>query len=142
MMVNIDYSKGYAEVLEIINAMPKRDYNRIPSKYIEYLEENADRSVNFQYNIAVPFDKQEISDEAKDVLAVIYRLFLDDEENKKKLSEIDRELVQNFKEINANKVKFEEQAKYKQLTKTAIMVVKKQSLIKRIFNKVKKWFGF
>ena len=141
-MVNIDYSKGYAEVLEIINAMPKKDYNRIPSKYIEYLEENADRSVNFQYNIAVPFDKQEISDEAKDVLAVIYRLFLADEENKKKLSEIDRELVQNFKEINANKVKFEEQAKYKQLTKTAIMVVKKQSLIKRIFNKVKKWFGF
>ena len=135
-MINIDYSKGYAEVLEIINAMPKRDYNRIPSKYIEYLEENADRSVNFQYNIAVPFDKQEISDEAKDVLAVIYRLFLADEENKKKLSGIDRELVQNFKEINANKVKFEEQAKYKQLTKTAIMVVKKQSLIKRIFNKV------
>ena len=78
-MINSNYSKAYSEVLEIISALSRIEYNKIPIKYIEYLEENADRSEGF---------------------------------------------------------------KYRQLTKTAIMVVKKPTLFKRFVNKLKKWFRF
>ena len=47
-MINSDYSKAYSEVLEIISALPRSEYNKIPIKYIEYLEENADRSECFR----------------------------------------------------------------------------------------------
>ena len=50
-MINSNYSKAYSEVLEIISVLPKSEYNKIPVKYIEYLEENADRSEGFKYNI-------------------------------------------------------------------------------------------
>ena len=88
-MINSDYSKAYSEVLEIISALPRSEYNKIPIKYIEYLEENADRSEGFKYNIGLPFDRQNVSEEAKDVLSVIYRLFLADNETKKHLSSVD-----------------------------------------------------
>jgi len=40
-MINSDYSKAYSEVLEIISVLPRSEYNKIPVKYIEYLEENS-----------------------------------------------------------------------------------------------------
>nr|MBB1522521.1 hypothetical protein [Clostridiales bacterium] len=89
-MINSDYSKAYSEVLEIISVLPRSEYNKIPVKYIEYLEENADKSRNFKYNIGLSFDKQNISNEAKDVLSVIYRLFLADNQTKKYLSDVDK----------------------------------------------------
>ena len=55
-MINSDYSKAYSEVLEIISVLPRSEYNKIPVKYIEYLEENADKSKNFKYNIGLSFD--------------------------------------------------------------------------------------
>ena len=45
-MINSDYSKAYSEVLEIISVLPRSEYNKIPVKYIEYLEENADKILN------------------------------------------------------------------------------------------------
>ena len=59
-MINSNYSKAYSEVLEIISALSRIEYNKIPIKYIEYLEENADRSEGFKYNIGLPFDKQNV----------------------------------------------------------------------------------
>lgn len=141
-MINSDYSKAYSEVLEIISALPRSEYNKIPIKYIEYLEENADRSEGFKYNIGLPFDRQNVSEEAKDVLSVIYRLFLADNETKKYLSNVDRGLISDIKKCNENEIRKEEEPKYRQLTKTAIMVVKKPTLFKRFVNKLKKWFRF
>ena len=103
-MINSDYSKAYSEVLEIISALPRSEYNKIPIKYIEYLEENADRGEGFKYNIGLPFDRQNVSEEAKDVLSVIYRLFLADNETKKHLSSVDRGLISDIKKCNENEI--------------------------------------
>lgn len=141
-MINSDYNKAYSEVLEIISVLPKSEYNKIPVKYIEYLEENADKSKNFKYNIGLSFDKQNVSDEAKDVLSVIYRLFLADNQTKKYLSDVDKGLMVDIKKCDDGALKKADEPKYRQLTKTAIMVVKKPSLLKRFVNKLKKWFHF
>ena len=68
-----NYSSAYSEVLEVLKYLPKEDYDKIPSKTIDLLEANCDENSDFVYNIALPFDKQNISKEAKSILALLYR---------------------------------------------------------------------
>ena len=74
-MENIDYAEAYTEVLEVLKYIPIEDYNKIPKKFITFMEENCDEKSSFKYNIALPFDKQGLSDKAKNVLALISKLF-------------------------------------------------------------------
>lgn len=71
-----NYSIAYAEVLEVLKYISLEDYNKIPQKYITFLEENADENCLFEYNVALPFDKQNISGDAKNVLGMIFRLYI------------------------------------------------------------------
>lgn len=64
-------SKACSEVLDILKYVPMEDYQKIPDELINRLYENADGDSNFAYNIAVPFSEQEISPEAKKILAEI-----------------------------------------------------------------------
>lgn len=76
-MINTNnFEKAYSEVLEILKYIPLNDYNKIPQKYIKHLEENCDENSEFVYNVALPFDKQEISENAKDILGMILKLFI------------------------------------------------------------------
>ena len=71
-----DYSRAYSEVVEILKYLPKNDYDKIPSSFINYLEKNKDEKYTFVYNLAIPIEKQDISHEAKIVLALIYSICL------------------------------------------------------------------
>lgn len=73
-MKDIDYAEAYAEVLEVLNYIPMEDYNKIPKKFITFMEENYDEKSSFKYNIALPFEKQGLSDKAKNILALISKL--------------------------------------------------------------------
>ena len=64
------------------------------------------------------------------------------EKCKKYLSDVDKGLMVDIKKCDDGALKKADEPKYRQLTKTAIMVVKKPSLLKRFVNKLKKWFHF
>lgn len=89
-MTNLKYYEGYTEVLEVLKYVSIDNYNKIPKKFITYMEENCSENYDFKYNIALPFEKQGLSEVAKNILAMIYRLFWADEEKKKELSEKDK----------------------------------------------------
>ena len=83
-MTNLEnYDEAYAEVLEVLKYISLEDYNKIPKQYIEFMEENCDENCSFAYNIALPFEKQEISNKAKDILGMIVLLFIISTEQKK-----------------------------------------------------------
>lgn len=44
-MITKEYAEAYSEVLEILNHIPKADYNKVPSNMIELFTTNY--SVNF-----------------------------------------------------------------------------------------------
>lgn len=66
-----DYSEAYSEVLEVIKYLPKEDYDKIPPKFINFLYSNFDEKSDFRYNIALPFEKQNLSEKAKVILAML-----------------------------------------------------------------------
>ena len=83
-MAKIDnYEEAYAEVIEVLNYIPMNEYKKIPKKYIIFMEENCSENSSFIYNIALPFEKQNISDTAKNILGMIFRLFVIEQSKKK-----------------------------------------------------------
>ena len=99
-MKNLDYGIAYAEVLEVLKYVSLDDYNKIPKKYITFLEENSDENSTFTYNTAIPFKKQEISDDTKNILAMLYRLFWASEIEKAEFRKADRFEEQKRIELN------------------------------------------
>ena len=92
-MDSVYYGDSYAEVLAILLIVSTDELENIPIKYIEFMESNASEDCNFKYDIGLSFDKQDISESAKDILSVIYEEFLsnssnDDQEKLKRLDEV------------------------------------------------------
>jgi hypothetical protein len=83
-----DYNKACTEVIEILKLLPKSEYEKIPSKEIEYYIENSDKEYNFKLDLNKPIFEQEISRTAYAILVSIYRSFFLNAEKKKVLEEI------------------------------------------------------
>ncbi len=99
-MKNLDYGIAYAETLEVLQYIPIEAYNKIPKTFIRFMEENCDENSEFTYNIAIPFEKQKLSDDTKNILAMLYRLFWATESEKVELRKDDELEIQKRKELN------------------------------------------
>ena len=143
-----NYDEAYSEVIEVLNYIPIEDYNKIPKKYITFMEENCDENSNFAYNIALPFEKQDISDLAKDILGAIFRLFIISDTKKEELNIKDSEM-KNMEEIE-KQIKYNPDNIFKKdkvvdnqiennQTKE-IVNIKKENIFSKILNFLKKIF--
>lgn len=138
------YSVAYAEVLEVLKYISLDDYEKIPQKYITFMEENADENSLFEYNVAVPFDKQDISEDAKNVLAMLFRLFIIADDKKQELSKNDAMIEENYqKEI---KEKYDPDNLFKKSNvenvkkEVALVEVKKEKWYQKILTFFRKLF--
>ena len=61
-------NRAYTEVLKILEQIPKKDYDKIPSSVINEMLQNYDEKYEFEYNLAVPYSEQDISEEARQIL--------------------------------------------------------------------------
>lgn len=143
-----DYADAYSEVLEVLKYIPKSDYEKIPIATIQLLEANSNEKSEFTYNLALPFDKQNISKDAKIILAILYRNCWIKEEGKAKLKQKEREHIKAIEKekrekYNPNKI-FENREKVivKQLEQKHYLTVK-QKWYNNIFSKIRNFFkGF
>lgn len=139
----VNYNEAYAEVIEVLNYIPLEDYKRIPEKYITFLKENSDENNTFTYNVALPFEKQEISDTAKNILAMIFRLFIITKEKKEELTIKDKKqeekIIKNTEKFfKKNTIKQKENI---QEQNEKALIEKRESIIKKIWNKIKSIIG-
>lgn len=142
-MINVDnYEEAYAEVIEVLNYIPMNDYKKIPKKYITFMEENCSETSTFVYNIALPFDKQDISDTAKNILGMIFRLFIIDQSQKEELNNKEQK-IKKQQELE-NYIKYNPDNLFKNDLKTndntfeqeGSLVEAKEPLFKKILNKI------
>lgn len=70
-----EYGDVYNEVLEVLKYVPEQDYKKIPTNFIDFLESNRDEKNDFVYNLGLPLEKQNLSREAKTILAIICKLY-------------------------------------------------------------------
>ena len=144
MEIPKEYSIAYTQVLEIIKYLEPEEYDRIPKEKIELYEENKAKNYEFELDITKELEEQ-ITEEAK---AVISNLFVDyiatNEDRQEVLEEYNRQIFEEERkkqEVKLNSL-FENKQKPIQPKEeqTQIIPVKKENIIMKIINKIKRIF--
>lgn len=147
-MIDETYRNSFKEVYEILENTENELLSKIPTEFINFLKNNMNKNyqTNIKYNISI--DKQPLLKETEAILSLIYRSYWATDEEKKEFE------ITNKKELinNENNKKEEYQGKdiyklfeerkniNKVTTDNSLMIVKKENLLKRFFNKILKIF--
>lgn len=141
--------EAFTEVNEIIKMMPDELVNKIPTKFLEMIEE--ERDTQYNPNIQEPLEKQKLRNETIIILGLIYRDFLCTTEQRKKLQEKDardlqeakRELEEELRQkynpddIFKNKKPINKEQEEQE---KAMVVIEEERWYQKIFNLIKNLF--
>lgn len=142
------YAKAYTEVLEIIKYLPSEEYKRIPKEKIIFYENNKDNSYNYNFDSTKSLNEQEVSREARAIIVSLFRDFFCTPIQKEKLQKMllnneqkyQEELRKKYNPDNLFKNKKEEKVEEYIVTNETTMIEYKESILKKIINKIKKIF--
>ena len=145
MIKKENYSKAYTEILKIIEYLPDSEYQKIPQKLIEELNENSDKEYFFDIQSEEDFEKKELLKETEYIIYVLYRNYLSDEEEREQLiqlekkahndSEENKRMKYNPNDIFKNKDKKVNDSNEK-ISNVVAMPQNNESLFKKLWSKI------
>lgn len=148
-MIKIQKNKAYAQVLEILNYIKIEDYYKIPKELICALEINKDKDTKFQYNQDKDFLDQNVSQEAKLILAIFFKRYWATDKQKEKIrvyeinkiAEIEAEkkkiYPQNIMTDEIAREKIEEKIEEKQ---NQLAIINKKNWFQKLLHKLRTTF--
>lgn len=125
--MNTVYQKAFKEVLVILEQTQKSETKKIPSQFIELMQENASKNYEPKISNQKELKEQKLSKEAKAILSILYRRYILEEKE-----EIE------FQEIMDKNIKFQEKKQEEKLW--CVVVPKKENIFKRFFKRIKRLF--
>ena len=136
--MNID-KKVFSEVYDIIYHMEKNLYNKIPKQFIHFIKENKEDNyiVNIDYSKSI--NEQELLQQTRVMLSLIYRDYLCDEEERQELIEKDKKELKRIEERIREKYNPDEIFKNKkQENDNKLPIeVKRKNLLEKIIEFIK-----
>lgn len=144
IMIDEIYKNSFKEVYDILENTEDELVSKIPDKFMNFLKENMNPNYKTNINKDEELDKQHLLKETEAILSLIYRSYWATEEDKKEFSQKDKqELIEKEEkrreQYPVNDI-YEVFAKRKNINNITVdnnlMVIKKESFIKRIFNKI------
>lgn len=144
IMIDEIYKNSFKEVYDILENTEDELVSKIPTKFMNFLKENMNPNYKTNINKDEELDKQHLLKETEAILSLIYRSYWATEEDKKEFSQKDKqELIEKeekrIEQYPVNDI-YEVFAKRKNINNITVdnnlMVIKKESFIKRIFNKI------
>lgn len=147
-MNNIN-SEIYVDISVIISMMPTEMKSKISNSFINFIENNKSNNYVSNINSRIPLKEQNIRKETKEMLGIIYRDYLcnDEErinllqEEKRELTKLEAEKREIYNPDNIfKKNNLKENNKEKSIKNEVSIVEYKEPIIKRIIIKIKKLF--
>ncbi len=143
-----DYPKVYRELYEIFKYMPHEEVSKIPKTFLKKIEEKMDQNYEYKVIHIKDFQNQNMLIETRAMLAVLYRDYWADEEEKARIKKQEQiEFLKQEKQKNEkyNNDVFLEKRKAKEeniIEKEAekALVVYKESFLKKIIKKILSFF--
>lgn len=141
-------AKAYREIYEILKYVPKSEFEKLPTEFINFIERNMARTYDYKVENIQDFEKQEMLEETRIILAILYRDYWAEPEKKQEIITRDKKQIKEKEESDKQKYNMEavwqatrkqEQATKQQLTD---IVPYKESIITKILNRIKRWFRF
>lgn len=147
-----EYKEAFTEVNEIIKMMPDELVNKIPSKFLEMIEE--ERDTQYNPNIREPLEKCKFKNETIIILGLIYRDFLCTPEERKRLQEKDARELQEIQKAIEDEIrqKYNPDDIFKRKNQnivedaqpneenTSMIMMQEERWYKKIFNIIKNLF--
>lgn len=97
------YSEAATEVLEILNNMNPEDINKIPKKFINFLEENCSKIYKPNFDLKKPIDELNLDSKTQALLGIIYLKYWANEEEKMEFN----------KKLKKNEIKYQQEIREK-----------------------------
>ena len=137
-MVEKIYSNALSEVLSILAYIPAEKYNKIPEDLIKVFEENSNDEYQFIYNPKLTLTQQEVSYEAKLIIAILFRDYWATDIQKEKILLKEKYNLQQVEEEKKNIYSIDSifKDKRKKINNVAIIEYK-ESKWRRMINKIK-----
>ena len=101
-MVTEEYANACAEVVRILDYIPYGDYKKIPKDVILHYEKNANKNCDFEYNVKISLEEQNVSKTAKTIIAILFRDYWATSEQKDKILNYEK-----YKTITEEEIKKE-----------------------------------
>lgn len=135
------YREAFTEVNEILKYLSEDLLNKIPKEFIDNIKENMSTSYILKYDNTKGINEQNLKQETRAILSVIYRDYICDENIKKEIIQKDRkEWFDLEKKKEHGNIDVFPQKPIKNLNtkeNEALQVVKKQNIIIKIIEKIK-----
>ncbi len=142
--------KAVSEVIDVLKHSEIEVTQKIPKKFIEFLTKNSDR--NYIPNIDYSEENWEnsIEEDAKVLIALIYRDYIMSEEEKEKVIEEAKRQEQEIREKYNPDNLFKKNSKIEneksqddteQEVQKSLLIIKEEKWYERIINKIKEIFG-
>lgn len=134
----------YKEVLIILAYFDEELIKKIPDKVFENLKELAGESEEDCYiNTEQDLENQDISEESKDLIALIYYDYIADEQEKKEIMKLWNENERKYQEYlrekyNADNIFKNKRQEISMTENTSIIEYKKENIFYKIKNFIKK----
>lgn len=135
-----EYANAFSEVYEILKLMPDELLDKIPQNFKKFVEQ--EKSVEYIPVINEPIENVNLRVETIIIMGLIYRDFLVSDTERKELQERDaKELELYYSEKYSPEKIFENKQtlEKKRLEEGTSIVEYKESLLKKIFSKIKKF---
>lgn len=148
-MVSVAYSEAAVEVLDILEHTKKEDVNKIPKKFIEFLENNKSKTYISNLDHTKTIKEMNLKPKTQALLGLIYLKYWANEEEKiefrKKAqaneSNYQKELNEKYNPDNLfknkNAVNIE---KNETIQQTSLVEIKKEKIMQKIISKIKEMF--
>lgn len=126
-------NQAFSEVYDVINHMSKEMQEKIPKSFVNLIKDNRDLDFKFYIDYSIDI-KEQLLEETKVILSLIYRDYLCDKEKREKLLAIDLEEIRREETVLQEKYKidFESRKKDMQVENLPIKVEKGKWYIKII----------
>lgn len=140
-MVNVEFSEGISETLDILNHLDKVYTDKIPEKFKDFLDKNKSSSYIPKLDHSKKIDDMILKESTKDILTTIYIKYWATSEEKanynKLLAENEKKYQEELrKKYNTDDLFKNKKAKVETVENAVAMVEYKES----IFTKIKSWF--
>ncbi len=150
-MTNIEYSEAAVEVLDILNHTDKDAVSKIPQSFIKFLTEISNKSYQVNFNHEYPLDGFNLRKQTRELLGFIYITWWCNESERIKYKNLIHEKHIEKVEVNekydVNNI-FKDKIESQQLVKvqnvretgTSMAICNKESLFKKVINKILNFF--
>lgn len=149
-MVTKELSEAAVEFNSILEHSSKDIIEKIPIKFLDFINKIASKTYKFDYDQSKSLDEQNLKPETRGLIALVYQDYIcDDEERNEYIqkSQLFVNQMENLKrekynpdDIFKNKKNNSESVEDNVLTETAIVEYKEKNFIQKLFDKIKYLF--